>query len=66
MGYEWVTAEIIPIISNSELELKSILRTFVEHIIQITSALKKRNHKKGCGLGGGLYNSFLIKRISKN
>ena len=67
LGYEWVTDEIIPLLSNSELELKSILRTFVEHIaIQITSALKKRNHKKGLWTGGGLYNSFLINRISKN
>ena len=67
LGYEWVTDEIIPLISKSKLDIKSILRTFVEHIaVQITLALKNRDYKNGLWTGGGIYNSFLINRISAN
>ncbi len=64
LGLEWVYSQVMPTIDSFQLEIKDILRTFVEHVaIQIS---KEINSKKGALVlitGGGVYNQFLINRI---
>jgi anhydro-N-acetylmuramic acid kinase len=62
LGLEWVQEFVFPIIDSYELEIKDVLRTFVEHIaIQIaTSLIDKKNVLI---TGGGVFNTFLIDRI---
>ncbi len=63
LGLEWVQEQIFPLIDSYGLSVSSVLRTFVEHIaIQISSSLKDR--KEVLVTGGGVFNSFLMKRIS--
>ena len=66
LGLEWVQNEIYPLVDAYELSTHSILRTMVEHsAIQIANILKKQDLKRGLYTGGGVLNSFLIKRISE-
>ena len=66
LGLEWVQNEIYPLVDVYELSTHSILRTMVEHsAIQIANILKKQDLKSGLYTGGGVLNSFLIKRISE-
>lgn len=63
MGREWVEIEIDPIISKYN-NTHNILRTFVEHsAIQISKNLSS-DTKTALFTGGGVYNSFLMERIS--
>jgi len=65
LGLEWVDYQIFQLIDEFELDTKTILRTFVEHIaIQISNVI---NSEKANVLvtGGGAYNEFLINRIKK-
>jgi len=65
LGLEWVKSIIIPLIDSYELSIKEILRTFVEHAaFQIGSVLIK-NKSSVLFTGGGVYNLFLMKRISE-
>ena len=70
LGLEWVKSLIIPTIDSFNLEVKDILRTFIEHIaLQISKEINKRSHVLALVTGGGVYNDFLMKRIktfSKN
>jgi len=62
LGIEYVNEKLLPLIDSFNLEIKDILRTFIEHIaIQITYNLKM----DGSLLitGGGTFNTFLINRI---
>ena len=64
LGLEWVRKEVFPLIDSYNIDIKDVLRTFVEHIaMQINNSIK--NEHKGTILitGGGVFNSFLIKRI---
>lgn len=64
LGYEFVVKTIIPIINKYKLEVKDILRTFVEHIaIQIAKKTNSNKKKTMLISGGGAYNIFLIDRI---
>jgi len=64
LGYEFVVKCIFPLIDKYSLNLKDILRTFVEHIaIQITKKMDADSSKKMLISGGGAYNNFLIERI---
>ena len=66
LGLEWVQNEIYPLVDTYELSPHSILRTLVEHsAIQIVNILKKQDLKQGLYTGGGVLNSFLMKRISQ-
>lgn len=66
LGLEWVQSIILPIIDSYSLELKDILRTFVEHAaIQISKALTF-NDSSVLITGGGAYNLFLIERIKQS
>lgn len=65
LGLEWVKKEVFTLIDSFELETKDILRTFVEHIaIQIASEINKKNQVKVLATGGGVYNTYLLKRLN--
>ena len=70
LGLEWVKSVIILLIDSFNLEVKDILRTFIEHIaLQISKEINKRTHVSALVTGGGVYNDFLMSRIktfSKN
>tara|TARA_R110002049_G_scaffold296274_1_gene484256 strand:+ start:3821 stop:4894 length:1074 start_codon:yes stop_codon:yes gene_type:complete len=64
LGLEWVDMNIFPLIDSFKLQLKDILRTFIEHIaIQISKILDKEKSNVLI-TGGGVYNDFLISRIN--
>jgi anhydro-N-acetylmuramic acid kinase len=64
LGLEWVHQNIFALIDSFRLEIKDILRTFVEHIaIQITSEINSKKNATVLLTGGGVYNMFLINRI---
>lgn len=64
LGAEWVEAQINPILSDFDMNLKDVLRTFSEHASdQISEILNSSNSKKALFTGGGVYNGFLIERI---
>ncbi len=64
LGLEWVDNTIFPLINSFQIEIKDILRTFVEHIaIQISSELNTKDNASVLITGGGVFNSFLIERI---
>ena len=63
LGLEWVKEHIIPLIDDFKIEVKDILRTFVEHIaIQISKIIDNQNSRTLI-TGGGAYHLFLIDRI---
>jgi anhydro-N-acetylmuramic acid kinase len=62
LGFEFVKQVVIPMIDSFHLELKDILRTFIEHnAIQISHIIRRKG--KALATGGGTYNDFLMKRI---
>jgi len=64
LGYEFIVEIIFPIIDNYKLDIKDILRTFVEHIaIQITKKVDSNESKTILITGGGVFNTFLMNRI---
>lgn len=64
LGYEFIVETIFPIINKYNLEIKDILRTFVEHIAQqIAKKIVSNASKKMLITGGGAYNTFLIERL---
>lgn len=64
LGYEFIVETIFPIIDKYKLNIKDILRTFVEHVaIQITRKIDSNPSKNILVAGGGAYNTFLIERI---
>ncbi|MUU79606.1 anhydro-N-acetylmuramic acid kinase [Winogradskyella sp. HL2-2] len=63
LGLEWVDINVIPLIDSFKLQIKDVLRTFIEHIaIQISKILNLKNSKV-LVTGGGVYNEFLMHRI---
>lgn len=63
LGLEWVKSSVFPILEKSELDVKVILSTFVEHIaIQISKVII--NNNSVLFTGGGVYNTFLMERIA--
>lgn len=64
LGYEFIVETIFPIIDKYNLDIKDILRTFVEHVaIQISKKIDSNSKKTVLVAGGGAYNTFLIGRI---
>jgi len=64
LGLEWVKSDVISLIDSFSLEIKDVLRTFVEHIaIQISNEINSKNEVSVLVTGGGAYNVFLIGRI---
>lgn len=65
LGIEWVKSDVFPIIEAFELDVETILRTVVEHCaIQLSLVLKSHQLQKGLITGGGVFNAFLMQRIS--
>lgn len=63
LGLEWVEEQIFPLIESYNLQIKDVLRTFVEHIsIQISHVLDPEILEV-LATGGGVYNDFLFKRL---
>lgn len=64
LGLEWVRDKVFPLIDKYNLEVKDILRTFVEHCaFQIAQTIQNKQGAKVLVTGGGAYNLFLIKRL---
>ncbi len=64
LGLEWVDVNIFPLINNFNLEVKDVLKTFVEHIaIQLALEINKKNNASVLITGGGVYNKCLITRL---
>ncbi len=65
LGLEWVNTNIFSLVDNYNLDVKDILRTFVEHIaIQIGKTTQKKDINTSVLItGGGAYNAYLIQRI---
>lgn len=66
LGLEWVNSNIIPMIDYYNLEVRDVLRTVIEHVsIQISSVLNQKPNTSVLVTGGGVYNSFLIRRLKE-
>lgn len=64
LGYEFVVETIFPIIDKYNLNIKDILRTFVEHVaIQISKKMNSNSKKTMLITGGGAFNTFLMERL---
>ena len=64
LGYEFIVETIFPLINKYNLDIKDILRTFVEHVaMQITRKVDSNPSKNILVAGGGAYNTFLIERM---
>jgi anhydro-N-acetylmuramic acid kinase len=64
LGLEWVGLNVFPLIDSFHLEVKDVLKTFVEHLaIQISTELNKKNTISVLATGGGVYNTYLFKRL---
>lgn len=64
LGLEWVDKNIFPLINSFQLEIKDVLKTFVEHIaMQLASEINKKSHASVLVTGGGVYNTYLIERL---
>ncbi len=66
LGYEFIVETVFPIINKYNLEIKDILRTFIEHIAQqIAKKIVSDASKRMLITGGGAYNTFLIDRLKE-
>lgn len=64
LGLEWVKKEVFFLMDSLDIEIKDILRTFLEHIaIQINNSIKNKPLGTMLVTGGGVYNTFLIRRV---
>ncbi|HZW62437.1 MAG TPA: anhydro-N-acetylmuramic acid kinase [Flavobacteriaceae bacterium] len=66
LGAEWVNSTLLPLLTPSGQDPKTLLRTFTEHIaIQIANVLNtSEGNKKVLVTGGGAYNTFLLERLA--
>lgn len=65
LGIEWVIETVFPVIDRYNLEIKDILKTFVEHSTkQIALQINKKENAIILCTGGGVYNSFFMKRLN--
>ncbi|MDD3722816.1 MAG: anhydro-N-acetylmuramic acid kinase [Lutibacter sp.] len=64
LGYEFVVDTIFPIIDKYNLNIKDVLRTYVEHIaLQISKKIDSNSEKTMLVTGGGAFNNFLMERL---
>ncbi|MEM6766724.1 MAG: anhydro-N-acetylmuramic acid kinase [Bacteroidota bacterium] len=68
LGWEWVEAEVLPLLDQSGLSLQDQMRTFTEHVcFQISRALSLADMSDSSLLvtGGGKHNTFLMKKLGE-
>jgi len=66
LGLEWVRDIIFPLIEKYNLEVKDVLRTFIEHsACQIVRQINNNLDSKVLVTGGGAYNLFFIERLKE-
>lgn len=66
LGFEFVKERVIPLMDSYHLEIKDLLRTFLEHVaIQIALVINPKGECRTLVTGGGAYNDFLLERIKK-
>lgn len=64
LGLEWVESEIFPLINDYDLPVYSVLRTFIEHLVnQLAVVLNKNSKTTVLITGGGTFNTFLIETL---
>jgi len=66
LGLEWVDLNIFPLIDSFNLQIETILRTYVEHVAIQISKILNREDRDALITGGGVYNIFLIERIKQH
>ena len=65
LGFEFVVAEVFPLIQQYDRATADLLRTFVEHVAQqIAKVLSLKDTAKVLVTGGGACNDFLMQRIA--
>lgn len=64
LGLEWVEFKIFPLIDSFKLQIKDVLRTFIEHIAFQISKILIQDKSKVLVTGGGVYNDFIISRVN--
>lgn len=62
LGLEWVQTNVFPLIDALEIDIPSILRTFVAHIAQQIGKVIYKNNQVLI-TGGGVFNTFLMDEI---
>ncbi len=66
LGYEFVAAEVLPVIENYQIEPQDALSTYLTHVVfQIASIIKPLHIKNILVTGGGAYNNFLIEKLQE-
>ena len=67
LGKEWVSENILPLLSKSGLTVLDQIRTFSEHIVNqiLKSTLLENVSKKVLLTGGGTYNKFIVEMLIK-
>ena len=66
LGLEWVRKNVMPLIDSFKLDIKDILRTFVEHIaVQISEEINHKNNASVLITGGGVYHKLLIDTLKE-
>ncbi len=63
LGLEWVEQTIFPLMDSYKLQIKDLLRTYIEHIAVQISKIVRQENSKVLVTGGGVYNEFLMQRI---
>ena len=63
LGLEWVESEIIPILEETSIDDRDVLRTFTEHIAQQIGRQFTKEKASVLITGGGAFNEFLLSRI---
>jgi anhydro-N-acetylmuramic acid kinase len=69
LGTEWFTAEILPLIAQSDSPVEDRLKTFVVHIVsRITVAMRAVNARNLplVVTGGGAHNAYLMEELEKS
>lgn len=63
LGFEWISANIYPLLKSSNLTIPDLMATISEHVgYQVGKKLPKG---KILTTGGGVYNSYLMNQIKK-
>jgi len=64
LGWEFVVENIIPLIDKHNIDVPSLLNTYVEHIV-IQVIHKTKNRGNMLVTGGGAHNKYLMQRFKK-